>query len=424
MSQSALSNSVALGIAAKAALDAPFRLLPPDTFHTQHEGATRRDRIWELSSNLHCSIIGTCLSTGDLRSLLNKVGHGDARTASDHALHGRGVMLAGRRDGGGKLLQKLLDRRHEREIDRFAKAKTTEEVRLLWREYLDRGDIPGAYWAVLTHPATNSSLVQEVFGDVHMLSHLVGRSSRADVKRLAEVETELVARDETIAAQNARIHGLTNDRTALAAKVDDLERLLATRSTSRTDEDLLSDLARRDMALSALQQKLDREGSHRVTIEERGAKLASCLATLREELRHALAEIDEIKRERDKLEAILSVSLEDCDTDLSRFDGLRGKTILYVGGRPQTVSRLAALVSQTGGLLLDHDGGVEDSPALLAGLISRADLVLFPVDCVSHDAVGHIKRACRDGDRPYVPLRSAGLAAALAMLTPDPPPSP
>src|SRR5689334_13302235 len=30
----------------------------------------RRLRIYELNSNLHCSIVGTCLSTGDLRQLL------------------------------------------------------------------------------------------------------------------------------------------------------------------------------------------------------------------------------------------------------------------------------------------------------------------------------------------------------------------
>ena len=81
------------------------------------------------------------------------------------------------------------------------------------------------------------------------------------------------------------------------------------------------------------------------------------------------------------------------------------------------VARLATFVARAGGALVSHDGGVEDHPTLLAGLISRADLVLFPVDCVSHDAAGHIKRACRDVGCRYVPLRSASLASAVAALS-------
>ena len=32
-------------------------------------GPARRTRIWEFNTNLHCSIIGTCLSAGELRAL-------------------------------------------------------------------------------------------------------------------------------------------------------------------------------------------------------------------------------------------------------------------------------------------------------------------------------------------------------------------
>src|SRR5215470_17432321 len=68
----------------------------------------QRARIWELAGHLHCSIIGTCLSTGELRSLLTKLGLAKPG-ASDHELHGQAVSLAGRRDQAAKLLQKALD---------------------------------------------------------------------------------------------------------------------------------------------------------------------------------------------------------------------------------------------------------------------------------------------------------------------------
>src|SRR4029453_8850762 len=58
-----------------------------------------------------------------------------------------------------------------------------------------------------------------------------------------------------------------------------------------------------------------------------------------------------------------------------------------------------------------------DRTGLLAGLVSRADVVMFPVDCVSHDAVATVKRLCRQASKPYVPLRSAGLSSFVAALS-------
>jgi hypothetical protein len=42
---------------------------------------------------------------------------------------------------------------------------------------------------------------------------------------------------------------------------------------------------------------------------------------------------------------------------------------------------------------------------------------LFPVDCVSHAAVGMIKRICRNGGKRYLPLRSSGLSSFVAALS-------
>src|SRR5262245_1803387 len=66
----------------------------PDGVSTQ---SARRTRIWELGGSLHCSIIGTCLTTSELRHILAKLKVDGADAASDHELHAMGVVLAGRR---------------------------------------------------------------------------------------------------------------------------------------------------------------------------------------------------------------------------------------------------------------------------------------------------------------------------------------
>lgn len=78
------------------------------------------------------------------------------------------------------------------------------------------------------------------------------------------------------------------------------------------------------------------------------------------------------------------------------------------------MERLIADVVSRGAKLLA--GGVEENGSQLPGLVSRAGLVAFPVDCVSHEAAWAVKRLCRAAGRPYRPLRSSGVTSFLAAL--------
>jgi hypothetical protein len=60
---------------------------------------------------------------------------------------------------------------------------------------------------------------------------------------------------------------------------------------------------------------------------------------------------------------------------------------------------MRAAVERLGVTLLYHDGGIENHAGLLPGLASQSDLVLFPVDCISHDAAQAVKSLCRQGGK-------------------------
>src|SRR4051794_10722510 len=131
------------GIGILREIKAPLLLSP--LVITDREGR-KRSKIWDISPWLHCSVIGTCLTAGELRRLCTRFGDPEAATSSDHELHARAVKTAGQRDTAAKILNKALDDKHEAAIKRFAKAATTAELRELWRQSLERGEIPGAYW--------------------------------------------------------------------------------------------------------------------------------------------------------------------------------------------------------------------------------------------------------------------------------------
>lgn len=389
----------------------PLRMIEPQ-LDLASAGRARRTRIWELSNHLHCSIVGTCLSTAELRQILAKTGPaGDG--CSEHDLHRRGVTLASQRDGAGKLLHKALDRKHRTAIARFDKASTVDELRGEWRDAVKRGDVPGGYWAAMTHPAASDALVREIFGEVHMLSHLVGAANRADIRRLAELEAE---NDRLRAKLGRQQDQLRDGITRRDARIQELNGLLARRlgeeaAAGRSDGS--SERTALEGLVASLQQRLRSESNRRLAVEERLARRTEELAREREQ--HAA-----LRRE----EAVLREELEAIEPDVASGTAeaeappasLAGMSVLYVGGRADRLGHLRTLSEQRGVTFLHHDGGVDDRSGLLAGLVSRADIVMFPVDCVSHEAVTIVKRLCRQTAKRYVPLRSSGMSSYVAAL--------
>jgi Uncharacterized protein conserved in bacteria (DUF2325) len=374
-----------------------------------------RRKLWEFDSNLHCSIIGTCLTNAELRHDLAKLGLKEAETATEHDLHKSGVVLAGKRHDGAKVLQKALDRRHRVAINQLARAKTSIEVRTLWQEAVQRGEIPGAYWAALTHPATNEALVREIFSEVHMLSHLVGAANRADIRRLRQLEAENAELQAKVQRQQLQ---LRNAIVARDATIRELTRALeeSLGQTRRVESAETAQNAAWGALAADLKSRLWQSESRRDRIEQELAAARSELSIERDTRTAAEQREVALRREVDAIETTLATAGEiDSDADLKTV-GVLNATLLYVGGRPAQIAHLRALAERRGAIFLHHDGGIEERGSLLPGLVGRADAVLFPVDCVSHAAVLLVKRLCQQGGKPFVPLRSAGVAPFFAAL--------
>jgi hypothetical protein len=101
---------------------------------------------------------------------------------------------------------------------------------------------------------------------------------------------------------------------------------------------------------------------------------------------------------------------------VSSAPDLSGRTVLYVGGQIRQIPHLRTLVGRNGGRFLYHDGGVESGRSRLPELVAQADISCFPIDCVSHHAVGTIKRLCGRHRKPYRPLRTASVSALRSVL--------
>jgi len=384
------------------------------------EPTRRRTQIWELHSSFHCSIIGTCMSSAELRRLLVRLDVAGAEAADDHDLHMLGVLLAARPKAGAKMLQKALDRRHQLAINQFAKARHADALRTLWAEARKRGEIPGAYWALLTHPAATDALMRHAFGDVHMLSHLVGSANRADIRRLCELEAENVALTEKIERQQRQLRDGFAGRDATIRRLNDLlaKNIACERETSsppgaRADDD--EHVALQD-AIADLDKRLGSEIARRERLERRLETATTALHDAERRCGRLERERDELRRELAAVEPRLGLLAQQSSCDAGHHLDVLGRTVLYVGGRANQIPQCRAVVERAGGAFLHHDAGLEHNAALLPGFVGRADIVVFPVDCVSHEAVATIKRSCGQLGKRYIPLRTSSLTCLVSTL--------
>jgi hypothetical protein len=99
-----LSQALAGALGREPLLPPAPREVPQEIEQLLARPPRQRKKLWEFNTHLHCSIIGTCLSTGELRQVLAKIGRKEALNATEHDVHASAVMLAGKHRDGAKLL--------------------------------------------------------------------------------------------------------------------------------------------------------------------------------------------------------------------------------------------------------------------------------------------------------------------------------
>jgi hypothetical protein len=383
-------------------------------------GSKRRTRLAELDPNLHCSVIGTCLTTHELRKLVPKFADLDRQHATDLEIHHTAVELAIAGGPGSKALHKALDERYAGAIRRFDQARDEDAVLALWNEALKNGDIPPAYWALMTHPYATMPVRQAAFGELHMLSHLVGAANRADIRRLVALEEENAALRDKLERQQSRLHEISTQRDAALAQLgEQIVKLTAEASRQPSlDTASLADEARALQArLAEADQRLALHTSRREAAEQRALQEQATAEALRESRDQALALLKVVQSECQALERATLDALDQPDARRAGLAGVAGKRVVYVGGRPGSNAALKALVASAGGELVVHDGGVEDRKGLLAAALPGADLVVFPVDCIDHDSMNMLKRVCERHQVDYHPLRTASVASFIDLFS-------
>jgi hypothetical protein len=408
-------------IASPDPLPTPLLISEPASPPTPAESrsASRRGKLWDLEERLHCPVIGTCLTLDELKKIARKDGFA-GQDFEPYRLHVEAVSASCSRNSAAEAMHKALERKHALAVRRFQAATTEDEVLALWREYLERGEVAGAMWAALTHKAAGRQTRNQVYGDVHMLSHQVGAGQAADLRRLEWLEGE----QAQSRAENSRLRDeLRRQAEQAEATRRDLaqarEQAAQVGSLEQRLRELQSGQAMvalgRQLMLAQSQVGQLREAQARIReLEDRAGVLRGDKARLSRQLAEATAE-------RDALERLWldepGPGENTCDGDCGACEHrLRGRCVLCVGGRAPLLPQYRQLAERLGVRLIHHDGGREEALARLPELLHASDAVICPTDCVSHLAYYQVKKHCKQLDKPCVLTRNSGVAGFAAAL--------
>jgi hypothetical protein len=393
--------------------------------------ASKQKSIWDITHAQHCSIVGTCLTLSEARLIGKKINVTCLNKEDlDATIHSVLVQECKTKNWTSRLINKTLNKKFDNSIRIFKSCKNSEELLVLWREAFSVGNIPGPYWAVLSHPCLSKEAGVKVYSDVHMLSHLVGSSNQANIVRITELEIELANAHDKIKKL------IINNNTKVRSKINLInaqeEKLHALKRINDNLEDRLAYLSQSietdvNMAFSngvmLSGEKLSEESGVNLSDVKKAKKIVSKMTSkveeitienvrLRTEVEEKDSQIDLLNTEMSSIELMLE-NIQARGLAGSKSCDLAGKCVLYIGGRSGTMCRMCDIVKKMNGNLVHHDGGREDSLASLPSAVSSADAVLFPTNCVSHSSALEAKKLCKRMAKPYLPIRSSGLGSLI-----------
>jgi hypothetical protein len=358
----------------------------------------RRLALWQIAGGMQCSIIGTCLSDHDLLATIRKHKLQVDGAAQSYDIHSYCVRAACQNSPFSRTLTKLLDRRFAGAIRLIGRSRTEDEMRAVWERLRDSGRIAAGYWAVMSDTHVPDSIRVRVFGEVHMLSHLNGHGANQLALRLAEAER-----------RNA-------DLEARLKRCEQSKHLaLAERNAARAALTATGTVADAPIPLALPTQPADR-------IRQKLAKCERALVSARARARHAEATIARLiaRPTLSRLPTANEATPHSSNVFPHIRAPLRQRRILYLGGRTAVVPHLREAAAARQAFLLHHDGGIEDSLHRINDLIEACDVVICPVDCVSHGACRVAKTACQRLNKCFLPITTAsrsGFERALDVLS-------
>ena len=161
--------------------------------------------IWEIERNFKCPVIGAMLSADKHKDILKKCGW-DVGSLKPYEHHSYIMGCMGDENAVSIKTNNYI--RHQslkymKQVAALYKKKDAKGVRALWNDYSARGIIGPVMYAIVAHKDTQVELLQDIHGEVHMLSH-ANMTEVFNVRRKLEAADQALDREKNKGSEKSR----------------------------------------------------------------------------------------------------------------------------------------------------------------------------------------------------------------------------
>jgi hypothetical protein len=354
-----------------------------------------RLKFWEIAPYFRCPVVGTCLSISEQATLLKKAGI-SAADQSPFEIHETLVSAAGNENRLSRRIDGFLCRKFARETAALCKC-SPESLVEQFRASLESGEIAGVLWIAAFRSDLLAEQRRQMFSMLHMTMH-------ADAGQRKKLERKLAEQAKAADGMKQDLKRAIADRRSLQKGLErcqmekvSLQNALTAANNEKTrlreilqhkEDGTAAAMAEKEMKEShneadAFHRQLEESRQYATALEEDNAQLLSELSRWKEANRQFHDEAQEV------FHAI--ARLLECNAGCAA-SGLCRKRILIVGGIERMETLYRNLIEVGGGIFEYHDGYVNNGARDLENRVMRADMVLCPINCISHAACSIVKR--------------------------------
>lgn len=390
-------------------------IIQPDlskNFPTQDEETPLH--FWEIPEFFQCPVVGMCLTLADQKQVLKKTKI-SPKNISPFEIHEAVVASSACENRVSRRVDRLLQRKFGKQATSLFELDESEFFNH-YRSADAAGDHAAAVWATAAHPTLPLTIKREIFGEIHMSMHFSGEERLKMKRKLSCREDELKdlrCSHKKIAQQKRtfekEIQDLKQSQNSLKNALRVAEKELTQSKKSHVNNDVLVYAVGSEGERLFLRRELEglyecnrRQQRQIEALAEKNRTLASKLG----------CQCELNRRIRQETRTIISelIAKTRCDQSCPSFD-LCQKRILIVGGMSRMETLYRELIEASGGIFEYHDGYMKKGSRQLESRLRRADMVLCPVNCNSHNACSAVKRLAKKHQKPVQMLANSSLQA-------------
>jgi hypothetical protein len=352
------------------------------------KGSQRR-KLWDLPPQAQCPVVGVCLALPRLRLLLKKACH-TIDGMGPYECHLLAVHECRRHSRLAEIVQRELDRQFDLTVQSMRSVRDESVLLEHWREASGQGAWASMFWTVITHPSARLSTVENIIGEVHMLQHQVGMSTRVD-------QTQALQRQQALKHVQAQRDALQKrwqaEQLAWARKQEALQQQVQAQQERAAQAE--AEVTRLNKMLAAWRPS-DTDPDRVAELESEVEWLRSTVSIMDKALRRTEATADS--------SPLLPVAPESPSAMPEGWQWLqrpsacglaRARRLVCVGGGQSMVPLYRKAAESAGIDFVHHDGGLEQKLQRLDRVLAHADLVICQTGCISHNAYWRVKEHCK-----------------------------